>query len=299
MINIKKQQTFDSIIADTFDYISQVWRHFIPTMLRVNIVYILAACIMVYMLYSHKFYYNDMLDDIENLYTFSISAVGQVWKDIPFVGMSIFKIVLLIILGVVLLVGGIVFFLFTPVYMILNDRYSRVPTYNEIISYMSSRFGRIVVFCLCTAVLYLPVFILSIIVAIPLCIIIVGIPVVIVYFVLQQMLFNMTLYAYLHNDDIDYFKAVSMAWRRISNGFWHNVGAFLVVGVISGVTVQVLKFLLNVDSSISNAVSVYDAVVVVFVYSVMYLLVALVCDVLVGVIYFSGGKDENEGYLYG
>ena len=164
---------------------------------------------------------------------------------------------------------------------------------------MSSRFGRIVVFCLCTAVLYLPIFILSIIVAIPLCIIIVGIPVVIVYFVLQQMLFNMTLYAYLHNDDIDYFKAVNIAWRRISNGFLHNVGAFLVVGVISGVTVQVLKFLLNVDSSISNAVSVYDAEVVVFVYSVMYLLVALVCDVLVGVIYFSGGKDENEGYLCG
>lgn len=294
MLNIKKQQTFDSIIADTFDYISQVWRHFVPTMLRVNIVYILAACIMVYMIYSHKLYYYDMIDDIESLSTFSITAMGNVWNDIPFARMSVFKIVLFSILGLVLLITGVVFFLFTPVYMILNDRYSRVPTYNEIISYMSSRFGRIVAFCLWSMVLYVPVVILSIIVSIPLCIIIVGIPVVIIYFVLLQMLFNMTLYAYMHDDDVDYFKAVNIAWGRISDGFWRNVGSFLVIGVISGIAVEVLKFLVNIN----NAVSAYDAAVVVFIYSVVYLLVTLVCDVVVGVIYFSGDDSKNDRYFH-
>ena len=298
MLNIKKQQTFDSIIADTFDYISQVWRHFVPTMLRVNIIYILAACVMVYMIYSHKLYYYDMIDDIESLSTFSITAMGNVWNDIPFARMSVFKIVIVSILGVVLLVTGVVFILFTPVYMILNDKYSRVPTYDEIISYMSERFGRIVAFCLWSMVLYVPVVIVSIIMAIPLCIIIVGIPVVFVYFVLLQMLFNMSLYAYMHDDDVDYFKAVRIAWDRISNGFWRNVGAFIVIGIVSSIAVEILKLLVNAAGNINNAISAYDAVVAVFIYSAVYLLVTLVCDVLVGVIYFYGERSKNDGYFH-
>ena len=298
MLNIKKQQTFDSIIADTFDYISQVWRHFVPTMLRVNIIYILAACVMVYMIYSHKLYYYDMIDDIESLSTFSITAMGNVWNDIPFARMSVFKIVIVSILGVVLLVTGVVFILFTPVYMILNDKYSRVPTYDEIISYMSERFGRIVAFCLWSMVLYVPVVIVSIIMAIPLCIIIVGIPVVFVYFVLLQMLFNMSLYAYMHDDDVDYFKAVRIAWDRISNGFWRNVWAFIVIGIVSSIAVEILKLLVNAAGNINNAISAYDAVVAVFIYSAVYLLVTLVCDVVVGVIYFYGERSKNDGYFY-
>ncbi|MBR4402122.1 MAG: hypothetical protein IKT29_01170 [Flavobacteriales bacterium] len=298
MLNIKKQQTFDSIIADTFDYISQVWRHFVPTMLRVNIIYILAACVMVYMIYSHKLYYYDMIDDIESLSTFSITAMGNVWNDIPFARMSVFKIVIVSILGVVLLVTGVVFILFTPVYMILNDKYSRVPTYDEIISYMSERFGRIVAFCLWSMVLYVPVVIVSIIMAIPLCIIIVGIPVVFVYFVLLQMLFNMSLYAYMHDDDVDYFKAVNIAWGRISDGFWRNVGAFIVIGIVSSIAVEILKLLVNAAGNINNAISAYDAVVAVFIYSAVYLLVTLVCDVVVGVIYFSGDNSKNDGYFH-
>ena len=101
-------------------------------------------------------------------------------------------------------------------------------------------------------------------------------------------------YAYMHDDDVDYFKAVNIAWGRISDGFWRNVGSFLVIGVISGIAVEVLKFLVNIN----NAVSAYDAAVVVFIYSVVYLLVTLVCDVVVGVIYFSGDDSKNDRYFH-
>ena len=42
----------------------------------------------------------------------------------------------------------------------------------------------------------------------------------------------------------------------------------------------------------------YDAVVAVFIYSAVYLLVTLVCDVVVGVIYFYGERSKNDGYFH-
>ena len=71
-----------------------------------------------------------------------------------------------------------------------------------------------------------------------------------------------------------------------------------MIGIVSSIAVEILKLLVNAAGNINNAISAYDAVVAVFIYSAVYLLVTLVCDVVVGVIYFSGDNSKNDGYFH-
>ena len=299
MLQTRSPRTFESLIGDTTDYISQVWKHFIPTMLRVNIIYILSACIMVYILYTHKtYYYNNLMEDIDALSTFSISSIAGLYDNIPLGNMSAVKIAMISLLGLVLLVTGVIFLLFTPVYMILHNRYSRVPTYDEVISYMSSHIGRIVAYCLWTVLLYVPVIILSIIVAIPLCIIIIGIPVVVIYVIVLKMILSMSLYVYMDDDSIDYFNAISLSWEKIKEKFWINVASCVVIGIISSIAIKGVEMTAKIINNINVvAIDAYDAVAYVFVYSVMYLIISILYDVMIGIMYFSGVNSKNEPYL--
>ena len=299
MLQTRSPRTFESLIGDTTDYISQVWKHFIPTMLRVNIIYILSACIMVYILYTHKtYYYNNLMEDIDALSTFSISSIAGLYDNIPLGNMSAVKIAMISLLGLVLLVTGVIFLLFTPVYMILHNRYSRVPTYDEVISYMSSRIGRIVAYCLWTVLLYVPVIILSIIVAIPLCIIIIGIPVVVIYVIVLKMILSMSLYVYMDDDSIDYFNAISLSWEKIKEKFWINVASCVVIGIISSIAIKGVEMTAKIINNINVvAIDAYDAVAYVFVYSVMYLIISILYDVMIGIMYFSGANSKNELHL--
>lgn len=296
MLQTRSPRTFESLIGDTTDYISQVWKHFIPTMLRVNIIYILSVCIMVYILYTHKtYYYNNLMEDIDALSTFSISSIAGLYDNIPLGNMSAVKIAMISLLGLVLLVTGVIFLLFTPVYMILHNRYSRVPTYDEVISYMSSHIGRIVAYCLWTVLLYVPVIILSIIVAIPLCIIIIGIPVVVIYVIVLKMILSMSLYVYMDDDSIDYFKAISLSWEKIKEKFWINVASCVVIGIISSIAIKGVEVTAKIINNINVvAIDAYDAVAYVFVYSVMYLIISILYDVMIGIMYFSSGDSKNE-----
>lgn len=299
MLQTRSPRTFESLIGDTTDYISQVWKHFIPTMLRVNIIYILSACIMVYILYTHKtYYYNNLMEDIDALSTFSISSIAGLYDNIPLGNMSAVKIAMISLLGLVLLVTGVIFLLFTPVYMILHNRYSRVPTYDEVISYMSSHIGRIVACCLWTVLLYVPVIILSIIVAIPLCIIIIGIPVVVIYVIVLKMILSMSLYVYMDDDSIDYFNAISLSWEKIKEKFWINVASCVVIGIISSIAIKGVEMTAKIINNINVvAIDAYDAVAYVFVYSVMYLVISILYDVMIGMMYFSSGDSKNELHL--
>ena len=299
MLQTRSPRTFESLIGDTTDYISQVWKHFIPTMLRVNIIYILSACIMVYILYTHKtYYYNNLMEDIDALSTFSISSIAGLYDNIPLGNMSAVKIAMISLIGIVLLVTGVIFLLFTPVYMILHNRYSRVPTYDEVISYMSSRIGRIVAYCLWTVLLYVPVIILSIIVAIPLCIIIIGIPVVVIYVIVLKMILSMSLYVYMDDDSIDYFNAISLSWEKIKEKFWINVASCVVIGIISSIAIKGVEMTAKIINNINVvAIDAYDAVAYVFVYSVMYLIISILYDVMIGIMYFSGVNSKNELHL--
>lgn len=299
MLQTRSPRTFESLIGDTTDYISQVWKHFIPTMLRVNIIYILSACIMVYILYAHKtYYYNNLMEDIDALSTFSISSIAGLYDNIPLGNMSAVKIAMISLLGIVLLVTGVIFLLFTPVYMILHNRYSRVPTYDEVISYMSSHIGRIVAYCLWTVLLYVPVIILSIIVAIPLCIIIIGIPVVVIYVIVLKMILSMSLYVYMDDDSIDYFKAISLSWEKIKEKFWINVASCVVIGIISSIAIKGVEVTAKIINNINVvAIDAYDAVAYVFVYSVMYLIISILYDVMIGIMYFSSRGSKNELHL--
>lgn len=299
MLQTRSPRTFESLIGDTTDYISQVWKHFIPTMLRVNIIYILSACIMVYILYTHKtYYYNNLMEDIDALSTFSISSIAGLYDNIPLGNMSAVKIAMISLLGLVLLVTGVIFLLFTPVYMILHNRYSRVPTYDEVISYMSSHIGRIVAYCLWTVLLYVPVIILSIIVAIPLCIIIIGIPVVVIYVIVLKMILSMSLYVYMDDDSIDYFNAISLSWEKIKEKFWINVASCVVIGIISSIAIKGVEMTAKIINNINVvAIDAYDAVAYVFVYSVMYLIISILYDVMIGIMYFSGVNSKNELHL--
>lgn len=299
MLQTRSPRTFESLIGDTADYISQVWKHFIPTMLRVNIIYILSACIMVYILYTHKtYYYNNLMEDIDALSTFSISSIAGLYDNIPLGNMSAVKIAMISLLGIVLLVTGVIFLLFTPVYMILHNRYSRVPTYDEVISYMSSHIERIVAYCLWTVLLYVPVIILSIIVAIPLCIIIIGIPVVVIYVIVLKMILSMSLYVYMDDDSIDYFNAISLSWEKIKEKFWINVASCVVIGIISSIAIKGVEVTVKIINNINVvAIDAYDAVAYVFVYSVMYLIISILYDVMIGIMYFSSGDSKNELHL--
>ena len=296
MLQTRSPRTFESLIGDTTDYISQVWKHFIPTMLRVNIIYILSACIMVYILYTHKtYYYNNLMEDIDALSTFSISSIAGLYDNIPLGNMSAVKIAMISLLGLVLLVTGVIFLLFTPVYMILHNRYSRVPTYDEVISYMSSHIGRIVAYCLWTVLLCVPVIILSIIVAIPLCIIIIGIPVVVIYVIVLKMILSMSLYVYMDDDSIDYFNAISLSWEKIKEKFWINVASCVVISIISSIAIKGVEMTAKIINNINVvAIDAYDAVAYVFVYSVMYLIISILYDVMIGIMYFSGVNSKNE-----
>ncbi len=299
MLQTRSPRTFESLIGDTTDYISQVWKHFIPTMLRVNIIYILSACIMVYILYTHKtYYYNNLMEDIDALSTFTISSIAGLYDNIPLGNMSAVKIAMISLLGIVLLITGVIFLLFTPVYMILHNRYSRVPTYDEVISYMSSHIGRIVAYCLWTVLLYVPVIILSIIVAIPLCIIIIGIPVVVIYVIVLKMILSMSLYVYMDDDSIDYFNAISLSWEKIKEKFWINVASCVVIGIISCIAIKGVEMTAKIINNINVvAIDAYDAVAYVFVYSVMYLIISILYDVMIGIMYFSGVNSKNELHL--
>lgn len=238
------------------------------------------------------------MEDIDALSTFSISSIAGLYDNIPLGNMSAVKIAMISLLGIVLLVTGVIFLLFTPVYMILHNRYSRVPTYDEVISYMSSHIGRIAAYCLWTVLLYVPVIILSIIVAIPLCIIIIGIPVVVIYVIVLKMILSMSLYVYMDDDSIDYFNAISLSWEKIKEKFWINVASCVVIGIISSIAIKGVEMTAKIINNINVvAIDAYDAVAYVFVYSVMYLIISILYDVMIGIMYFSSGDSKNEPYL--
>ena len=108
----------------------------------------------------------------------------------------------------------------------------------------------------------------------------------------------MSLYVYMDDDSIDYFNAISLSWEKIKEKFWINVASCVVIGIISSIAIKGVEMTAKIINNINVvAIDAYDAVAYVFVYSVMYLIISILYDVMIGIMYFSSGDSKNELHL--
>ncbi|MBQ8650898.1 MAG: hypothetical protein IJ483_06670, partial [Flavobacteriales bacterium] len=103
---------------------------------------------------------------------------------------------------------------------------------------------------------------------------------------------------YMDDDSIDYFKAISLSWEKIKEKFWINVASCVVIGIISSIAIKGVEVTAKIINNINVvAIDAYDAVAYVFVYSVMYLIISILYDVMIGIMYFSSRGSKNELHL--
>ena len=64
-MKLEQKRNFEALFGDTFGFIGETARHFFPTMLRVNFLYLLGVAVTAYITFSGGYADEDFLNALE------------------------------------------------------------------------------------------------------------------------------------------------------------------------------------------------------------------------------------------
>lgn len=297
-MKLEQKRNFEALFGDTFGFVGETARHFFPTMLRVNFLYLLGMVATAYIAFSSGY------ADVDFLFKEHGTIGWMGWSDLGMginwhPGFAWWETALMVLCGLLLLVGAAVFAAYTPAYMILYRDEGRVPEFSQIVAFLWARAGRLVIYFLAMLLLLIPVVVVCIPVMILLVLSVVGIAVIPFILLAILMLSMLVLYAYLDQERPDFFGAIDLAWKALRSPFWQNIlsnGLLYIVTAFLGILPGMFTSLVG-DGAFS-AGGVYLGIAAVLAALVLHFAISALYSVNVGMIYFSSkAKNEENFYL--
>ena len=295
-MKLEQKRNFEALLGDTFGFVGETARHFFPTMLHVNFLYLLVVAVMAYVAFSSGYADVDFLYKMHGTigwWDWDELSMGMNWHP----GLAWWEMALMVLCGLLLLVGGAIFAAYTPVYMILYRDEGRVPAFSRIVAFLCSRAGRLVIYFLAMLLLMILVAVVCIPVMILLVLSVVGIAAIPFILLAILMLSMLVLYAYLDQERPDFFGAIDLAWKAFRQSFWQNIlsnGLMYLVTAILGVLPGMFTSLVGDDTF--SAGGVYLGMVAVLAALVLHFAISALYSVNVGMIYFSSRVKNEENF---
>lgn len=191
---------------------------------------------------------------------------------------------------------GIIYWVFTPIYMILHQQKGDQFNYNDILNYMTSHIGKIIYFLLISILMSIVIGTALILLSLLLIITIVGIFALPLVFSAFSLWFQLTFMEYLTTDKT-YFDAMGYAFSLTTKNFWANVGSNALMQLIIIVLYYLGIALFGLMSAFSevgtNEAEVLEKMQAMFSSPAFMIIIALmlIASTLVainaGIVYFS------------
>lgn len=289
-MKLEKNRNFEALVSDTFRYVGNVWEHFLPTMLRVNIVYLAAVFFMTYFAITHNYGAIDLMPSIAGGSSFPKLHMSDIDMH---VALSAWEIIAFIALYILFVIGFIIFEAFTPTYMILQNKLGRVPTYDEIVSFMKERTGRIVLFCVWSILMFIPLCVIIVIGCLLLIVSIIGIVLIPLFILMISIVGSLLLFAYLENDKIGFFDALDIAWKRLTSHFFRYLGSAMVIYIICAIIMFIPQSILFHAFSAASS-SVFLGIMFALLSLLLHFIISAFYNVNMGLIYFSSNALNND-----
>lgn len=294
-MELKQNRNFEALVGDTFGFVRETGAHFIPTMLRVNFIYLLAVCAVAYLAFTTGY---GAMDFMPSMHGFSdFGDFDTVVKQALWVGDNAWALPLIGLLYLLLLVGFVMFSAYTPAYMILYSRYGRVPSASEIFRFLKEKVGRLVIYFLGLLLLSIPVAIVLIPLVVLLIVTIVGILLIPLVLLLLVMMSSLILYAYLDDDKPGFFDSIDIAWRALTNGFFRNILCNGMIYILTGFLALLPNVLTLSFTDVTAPGLVFLGVACALIALALHLVISAFYSVNLGVIYFSGKADKRRFIL--
>ena len=201
-MKLLKERSFGEIIQDSFQFIGRNFVHFTINFIIINGAFLLLS-------FLRNYYFGIDLRSLD--------------------AMQILYIVIMII-------GGVISFAFTPVYMTLYHRNNGSNfDYKDIIEFYKANFSKILIYLLVTLLLFLPLIIGFYIALLVIAITVIGILLWPILFAFIYLVFAFPLYEYL-NSDRGIFECYGYAFTLIFKRFWAVTSAIALIYTLIFVT---------------------------------------------------------------
>lgn len=196
----------------------------------------------------------------------------------------------------VILFLGIIYWVFTPIYMILHQQKGDQFNYNDILNYMTSHIGKIISFLLISFLMSIVIGTALILLSLLLIITIVGIFALPLVFSAFSLWFQLTFMEYLTTDKT-YFDAMGYAFSLTTKNFWANVGSNalmqLIIIVLYYLGIAIFGLMSAFSEMGTNEAEVLEKMQAMFSSPAFMIIIALmlIASTLVainaGIVYFS------------
>lgn len=205
MMQLLKVRNFSEMFTDTFQFIKLNAKHLFINMFIFSFLFILGY--VVYLYY------------VGNL----VKTEFQGFEDSNFLYIGLFIIYMII--------TGIIYWMFTPIYMLLYQKKANDFTHHDIGRFMLDNIGKIISFVLLSLLIGMVLSLIIVLILFVLIITIIGflfIPFVISFF---SLWFQLTLMEYL-NSEKSFFDALGYAFTMLTKNFWASIGSNAIIQLI-------------------------------------------------------------------
>lgn len=243
-MQLYKSRDFGAYFSDTFSFLKKFGRHFYKNFLVVNGVFILLLMVLTYFFF--KFYTEFIRATLNNPNdsTFIDSYLNDNGLAFGLLGLAFLLVAIFM---------GVITYSFTPIYIGLVERNSgsNFDT-SEIIKAIRANFGRIVVFCLISIALFIPLLAVLFIVIVILAFTFIGIVLMPLPIAFIMLLYHTTFMEYL-NSNKGFFESMGYAYNLIKTRFWASVGCVLLFYIM----LQVLQTIVTMVPYIAGMASIF------------------------------------------
>ena len=273
-MQLLKVRDFSEFFSDTFTFIKENAAHFFINFFTINSLFILGY----------------------GLYNYFVSKLATN-------AMTDFNPMYIFLFFVVFIILAIVYWSFTPVYMILYQQKGTEFSSGDILSFMSQNIGKMLVFLLFSFFMALVLLIPLILGTILLAITIVGILAIPLLFAAMSLWFQLAFMEYMSSDK-SYFDAFGYGFTLFTKKFWATIGSNAIMQLVIMVVYYLIAGSFGLFSAFSNItvdpqgssamIENFMASPVMLVLSVVLIVVMVVVNINAGIIYFSQ-KEFLEG----
>lgn len=295
-MKLEQKRNFESLLGDTFGFIGETGRHFFPTMLRVNFLYLLGVALFAYFAFSAGYGRFEFLPAVRWTVDWSdlgSMAPGMGWHP----GFAWWESLGIGACLLLLIVGAAVFAAYTPAYMILYRREGREPAFREIVSFIRAKAGRLVIYFLGMVLLAIPVVAMCVPLFLLLIFSIVGIALIPLLLLAIVMMSYLILYAYLDDGRPGFFEAIDVAWRALRRPLWQNLVCNGMVYIITAFLAILPGLFTSVFGEFAAPGEVFLGVMFVLIALVLHFAISAFYSVNIGMIYFSSKARDTYDYL--
>ena len=273
-MQLLKVRDFSEFFSDTFGFIKENAAHFFINFFTINSLFILGY----------------------GLYNYFVSKLAtNVMTD--------FNPVYIVLFFFVFIILAIVYWTFTPIYMILYQQKGTQFNAGDILSFMSQNIGKILIFIFLSFIMGIVLLIPLSLVSVLLVITLVGILALPIVFAGFSLWFQLAFMEYI-NSDKSYLDAFGYGFTLFTKKFWATVGSNAILQMVIMVIYYLIAGSFGLFSAFSNIavdpeassamIENFMASPVMIVLSVVLIVIMVVVNINAGIIYFSQ-KEFLEG----